>query len=93
MTLLGTAVNLSRGGLFLRTLPALEEGAAVEVEFSLGSDRVRARGQVAWTKQPPRGRTPSSLGSPGVGIAFTEFLAGGDQFQRYVRTRHEDRAG
>ncbi len=86
-TLFGTAINLSNGGMFLRTLPMVETGSAVELKLDIDEGVVHARGRIAWANEPPPGETPSSQGSPGLGIVFTEVLAGQDLLRRFLRAR------
>lgn len=61
-------VNISEGGIFLRTLHLAEPGAPVLVDLYLpGADRVhRVNGRVAWSRAPD----PRSPGSSGMGVEF-----------------------
>jgi len=61
-------VNISEGGIFLRTLHPAEPGTPVLVDLYLpGADRVhRVNGRVAWSRAPD----PGAPGASGMGIEF-----------------------
>lgn len=61
-------VNISEGGIFLRTLRPKAPGASVLVDLYLpGTDRVhRVNGRVAWSREPE----PGVLGLSGMGVEF-----------------------
>jgi Tfp pilus assembly protein PilZ len=80
VTLLGTALNISRSGLFVRTLPGLAPGSDVSLEIGSGDDSFEARGRVVWIS----GAGNHSSNSPGVGVLLTEVLAGVERFQRLL---------
>jgi uncharacterized protein (TIGR02266 family) len=66
----GFSGDLSDGGVFVATYEPLSLGQPVQVELSLpGGHFVKAKGRVAWLRQPPRGNRELA---PGAGIAFEE---------------------
>ncbi|MCG8416870.1 MAG: TIGR02266 family protein [Proteobacteria bacterium] len=67
--LIAYSVNLSRGGIFLKTSHKLSVGAPVALQFSVpGAGTIRLEGRVAWQRREHRGEP----GSPpqGLGIEF-----------------------
>jgi len=76
VTLYGTTVNVSRGGVFLRTLPRIPQGSEVEIRIMLAKGPVIARGRIAWTSDPTSSGGTGAV--PGLGICFTEVI-GGDE--------------
>jgi uncharacterized protein (TIGR02266 family) len=80
VTLLGTATNLSCGGLFMRTPLLLTTGSAVDIKLNLERGVVRALGRVVWTQAFAGGEQAS----PGMGISFEEVRCGTDLLHDYV---------
>ena len=72
-------LNLSRGGLAIRTTSPLEAGARVRVRFRLpgGQRDIDVESRVAWSDR-----------RVGMGIQFERVDAGGSARRRYVRRRH-----
>jgi molecular chaperone DnaK len=66
------AVNVSRGGVFVRTRETVPRGTAVNLDLQLtdGADVIRGKGVVAWTTGPSAPGEPDQ--GPGMGIKFTE---------------------
>jgi len=66
------AVNVSRGGLFVRTREQLPLGAEVNLDLQLedGADVIRGKGIVVWTTSPSAPGEPDQ--GPGMGIKFTQ---------------------
>ncbi|HSN91787.1 MAG TPA: TIGR02266 family protein, partial [Anaeromyxobacteraceae bacterium] len=64
------ALNISRGGIFVRTLEPRPSGAEVTLDVSLGTGEhvIRGRGVVAWTTPPSAPGEPAR--QPGMGIKF-----------------------
>jgi molecular chaperone DnaK len=64
------AVNLSPGGMFIRTSEPLEEGAMIYLQFSLkdGSKLIEGLGRVVRVNAPGDATHP-----PGMGIEFVNF--------------------
>ena len=62
------SVDLSPGGIFIRTDQPPELGTVVHLQFSLrdGSKLIEGLGKVVWVRGP-------SEGEPGMGIEFTQF--------------------
>jgi Tfp pilus assembly protein PilZ len=83
MTLFGTMTNLSRSGMFLRTLPAVDAGDEVSLKFTLEHGVVTALGRVVWINHP----APSNvemLGAPGLGIEFRQVQEGRELLQAFI---------
>jgi uncharacterized protein (TIGR02266 family) len=66
------ALNVSRGGIFVRTRDPQPPGTAVSLDLQLatGEKVVRGRGLVAWTTPPSAPGEPHR--DPGMGIRFTD---------------------
>jgi molecular chaperone DnaK len=66
------ALNLSRGGVFVRTLDPKPVGTPVVLDLSLatGDQVIRGRGVVRWSSPPSAPGEPHR--DPGMGIKFTE---------------------
>ncbi|MBI5070689.1 MAG: TIGR02266 family protein [Deltaproteobacteria bacterium] len=66
------ALNLSRGGLFVRARDPSPAGTPVSIDIQLatGQQAIRGRGVVAWTSGPSAPGEP--LRRPGMGIRFTD---------------------
>jgi len=66
------ALNLSRGGVFVRTLDPKPVGTPVVLDLSLasGDPVIRGRGVVRWSSPPSAPGEPHR--DPGMGIKFTE---------------------
>jgi len=66
------SVNVSRGGIFVRTLDPSPEGTEVALEVSLKSGQlvIHGRGVVRWTTPPSAPGEPQR--EPGMGIKFTQ---------------------
>jgi len=86
MTLLGTATNLSHGGMFLRTLPIIKEGSVVEIKLTLENGVVVARGEVRWASRPA-GESIAQAVAPGLGICFIEVNGGQELLSRFVQRK------
>ncbi len=85
LTLFGTVTNISREGLFLRTLPIVGVGCDVEVRISLDSDVVIASGQVKWQNKPVSSSSKAPSDPPGIGIKLTELVKGQESLDRFIR--------
>ena len=85
LTLLGVALNISRGGLFVRTPPGLEPGSAVSLEVGGDDGAFEAHGRVVWTADPDG----SGSGMPGIGVLLTEVISGLERFQRLLEQQGE----
>jgi molecular chaperone DnaK len=66
------AVNVSRGGVFVRTREQKPIGTEVNLDLQLedGADAIRGKGIVVWTTVPSAPGEPDQ--GPGMGIKFTE---------------------
>lgn len=87
ITLLGTTLNISRGGVFIRTSPGLEPGTIVHLEIGAEGESFAARGRVVWNsdRQARRGNPP------GIGVLLTEILSATQRFERLVGDGAPDR--
>ena len=67
------AVNMSRGGLFIRTREPRPVGTALSLEIRLqtGETVIRAQGVVRWVRGGEAGAHAHPPLSPGMGIQFT----------------------
>jgi molecular chaperone DnaK len=65
------ALNISHGGIFVRTLEPQASGTEVTLDVSLGTGEhvIRGRGVVAWTTAPSAPGEPHR--DPGMGVRFT----------------------
>jgi molecular chaperone DnaK len=65
------ALNVSRGGIFVRTLDPKPAGTEVDLDIALesGDEVIRGKGVVAWTTAPSAPGEPPR--DPGMGIRFT----------------------
>src|SRR6266542_568660 len=70
------ALNISRGGIFVRTRDPKPPGTplAFDLQLQSGEHLVRGRGVVRWTTPPSAPGEPPR--APGMGIKFTELDAG-----------------
>jgi molecular chaperone DnaK len=66
------ALNISRGGVFVRTRDPRPAGTPVAFDIRLqsGAPVIRGKGVVSWTTPPAAPGEPEQV--PGMGIAFTE---------------------
>ena len=62
----GLTGNISTGGVFVATYETRAVGSRIDLEFTLPSGIVRARGIVRWLRVTRDG------GTPGFGVAFEE---------------------
>ena len=68
------AVNMSRGGLFIRTRDPRPVGTvlALEIRLQTGEVVIRAQGAVRWVQAPETGAHSRPPLAPGMGIQFTQ---------------------
>jgi len=68
------AVNMSRGGLFIRTRDPRPVGTllALEIRLQTGETVIRAQGVVRWVQKPEGGTPARPPLAPGMGIQFTQ---------------------
>ena len=86
-----STVDLSRGGVFVRTLDPQPPGTRLRLELALsdGFGAVHAGGQVIWTTPPSAPGEPAR--SPGMGIRFLDLdAASRASLDRYVAHRGGD---
>jgi hypothetical protein len=80
------ALNISRSGVFVRTLPGLAPGSDVSLEVGSGDESFEARGRVVWIAGTGEPRSCS----PGVGVLLTEIRTGLDRLQAMLDRVSED---
>ena len=68
------AVNMSRGGLFIRTRDPRPVGTplALEIRLSNGESVIRAQAVVRWVRRPETGARSHPPLTPGMGVQFTQ---------------------
>jgi len=83
VTLFGTVTNISAGGFFVRTVPAVDVGRGVEIHLSLEDGIVTGQGAVRWrarTDDPRSGPTRT----PGMGIELVGVSSGAELLEAYL---------
>ncbi len=84
----GATVNLSRGGMFVRTEIPVPVGTRITLRMDLGEEfggEVLVEGVVAYTL--PLTKAIHLGKSPGLGIRFEKFLNGGEErFKKFVES-------
>lgn len=80
LTLYVQALNVSEGGLFVRTSNPPDAGEKFRVSFVEGDEEVVAEVEVVWT------RAASSDTQPGMGLRIVGFEKGESSFRRWVET-------
>ncbi len=79
LTLFVQALNVSRGGLFVRTASPPAAGDRVRISFrDLREGEVVAQTVVVWS------RRDASAQQPGMGLRITGFERGATDFERFV---------
>lgn len=79
VTLYVQALNVSRGGLFVRTASPAEIGRAFRVSFSdLEDGEVVAQVEVVWA------RRENGSGQPGMGVRIVDFESGAENYANFV---------
>ena len=65
------ALNISRGGLFLKTNHYIRPGSSVALEFSLRAhEKIRAEARVVWATEGVAGN--NQIFTQGLGLKFTD---------------------
>jgi Tfp pilus assembly protein PilZ len=76
--------NLSPKGIFLRTLPAVDQGALIDIKLNLENGMVQAKGRVCWKNHSTTQSGDANYSRPsGLGIEFIEFDDGKDILTSY----------
>jgi uncharacterized protein (TIGR02266 family) len=79
LTLFVQALNVSRGGLFVRTASPPAAGDRVRISFrGLREGEVVVQTVVVWTRQD------ATAQQPGMGLRITGFERGATDFERFV---------
>ena len=87
VTLYVQALNVSEGGLFVRTANPPSPGHRFRVSFTdLEDDEVIATVEVMWS------RGGAGDQQPGMGVRIVQFEKGQDAFERFVRDHAGTRA-
>ena len=71
--------------MFVRTLPAVEQGALIDIRLNVDSNQVLATGKVCWTNSGLESDPRNLTMPPGIGIQFVEFKEGEDALNNYIR--------
>lgn len=80
--------NLSEGGLFLKTLTPLEQGARARLKLEDGEDKVDAEAVVVWSQDEGSNDTPA-----GMGLAFISLAEPAREHLRRLVGREQRRDG
>jgi hypothetical protein len=87
VTMYITIMNISRGGVFLKTAIPLPVGQHAKIMWKMADDdEVEAEVEVVWSCQ---GGAPAPGGGfvmPGMGLKFLKVLKGGESLDRFFRT-------
>jgi len=84
LTLFVQALNVSRGGLFVRTANPPAEGDRVRISFrDLREGEVVAQTVVVWARRDAAAQRPAAQ-QPGMGLRITAFERGASDFERFV---------
>jgi uncharacterized protein (TIGR02266 family) len=78
LTLYVQALNVSEGGMFVRTASPPETGQRFRVSFTEGEEEVIAEVEVVWT------RAGASDAQPGMGVRIVSFEKGEPAFRSWV---------
>jgi uncharacterized protein (TIGR02266 family) len=87
LTLYVQALNVSEGGMFVRTANPPETGERFKVSFVEGDEEVVAEVEVVWTRAGP---TDSQ---PGMGVRIVSFEKGESSFRRWVESTRDSQPG
>ena len=90
----GYAENLSKGGIFIKTITPVGIGGRLMVQFSLpGSEHIiKCEGRVIWV-YPPESKDKEGH-PPGMGVEFTKInTADIEQISQFVHTNRDTHFG
>jgi Tfp pilus assembly protein PilZ len=82
ITLLGTVMNMSSAGLFLRTPVILPVGHRVSLKINVGQGIVEVLGYVVWSVSSKENKRYS-----GLGICFDEIVGGKNLLERFIEQK------
>jgi uncharacterized protein (TIGR02266 family) len=87
VTMYITIMNISRGGVFLKTAIPLPVGQKAKIMWKMADDQeVEAEAEVVWSCQ---GGSPGPQGGfimPGMGLKFIRFTRGGESIEQFLRS-------
>jgi hypothetical protein len=82
-----TIMNISRGGVFLKTAIPLPVGQKAKIMWKMADDvEVEAEAEVVWSCQ---GGSPGPQGGfimPGMGLKFIRFTRGGENLEQFFKS-------
>ena len=82
-----TMLNISRGGLFLKTAIPLPVGQRAKIVWKLGDDQeIEAEAEVVWCCQGTGTGKDSFMLAPGMGLRFIEVSKGEDSLERFFES-------
>ena len=87
VTMYITIMNISRGGVFLKTAIPLPVGQKAKIMWKMADDQeVEAEAEVVWSCQ---GGSPGPQGGfimPGMGLKFVRFTRGIDSLEQFFKS-------
>jgi len=87
VTMYITIMNISRGGVFLKTAIPLPVGQKAKIMWKMADDQeVEAEAEVVWSCQ---GGSPGPQGGyimPGMGLKFIRFTRGCDSLEHFFKS-------
>jgi len=87
VTMYITIMNISRGGLFLKTAIPLPVGQKARILWKLADDQeVEAEAEVVWSCQGGGSGHSGMLMMPGMGLRFVRVLKGQESLERFFES-------
>ncbi len=84
VTMYITMMNISRGGVFLKTAIPLPVGQKVRVVWKTADEQeIEAEAEVVWCCQGGTDQGGRSISIPGMGLRFISVTRGEDSLERY----------
>jgi uncharacterized protein (TIGR02266 family) len=87
VTMYITILNISKGGVFLKTAIPLPVGQKARIIWKLSDDQeVEAEAEVVWSCQGGSSGPQGGFVVPGMGLRFTSVLRGEDGLEQFFRS-------
>ena len=87
VTMYITMMNISRGGVFLKTAIPLPVGQKVKVTWKTSDEQdIEAEAEVVWCCQGSSESDRRIQGIPGMGLRFIHVTRGEDNLERYFES-------
>jgi uncharacterized protein (TIGR02266 family) len=87
VTMYITILNISKGGIFLKTAIPLPVGQKARIIWKLADDQdVEAEAEVIWSCQGGASGPHGGFVVPGMGLRFTRILKGADSLERFFES-------